>query len=243
MDLDAIIAQVVRQTPAKKKPAKKPAAHQVFGLTSMRGILAKGGVYDLVVGKTTYRAEVTAFTRSGDQASVKVIDNPRLTEARLRARKTGRSGEYHQVEIKRSKSGRWTKVDRWSPAPSGGQIPVIDVYGVGQSTKLTCDGVEGCSSPVTHIDTKGYVYCSTHGRVGYGGRRSRKLTKAEIKTLEAGGTISYQKKKPAPKETPAQVLEQEIAKVEGQVAAQQVLEQEIAKAEQKQQKQVQLGLF
>lgn len=55
--------------------------------------------------------------------------------------------------------------------------------------KLTCDMVLGCAKPVTHIDDKGYVYCTDHGQDRQRSRRCRKMTDRELSTLRAGGTI------------------------------------------------------
>ena len=44
---------------------------------------------------------------------------------------------------------------------------------------LTCDMVEGCTEPVTHIDSKGYVYCATHGQERKATQRCRKLLPRE----------------------------------------------------------------
>lgn len=57
---------------------------------------------------------------------------------------------------------------------------------------LVCDMTKGCAAPVTHVDEKGYVYCTTHGQQRRsGGIRCRKLTAAERRKLESGRTISY----------------------------------------------------
>lgn len=32
-----------------------------------------------------------------------------------------------------------------------------------ESGETRCDMVDGCTAPVTHLDTKGYVYCTPHG--------------------------------------------------------------------------------
>jgi hypothetical protein len=61
--------------------------------------------------------------------------------------------------------------------------------------KLTCEWGKACPSDVTHVDEKGWIYCTPHGeqRQAGGWRRCRKLTSAEKATLEAGGTILYDK--------------------------------------------------
>ncbi len=56
---------------------------------------------------------------------------------------------------------------------------------------LKCDMMEACAATVTHIDEKGFVYCTGHGDQRKAHRRCRKLRPAEIKKLTAGQTISY----------------------------------------------------
>lgn len=51
---------------------------------------------------------------------------------------------------------------------------------------LTCDMEEGCTTTVTHLDVKGYVYCHAHGQARKAVQRCRKLTPAERKQLERG---------------------------------------------------------
>lgn len=52
---------------------------------------------------------------------------------------------------------------------------------------LHCDGARGCTAPVTHIDSKGWIYCEAHAfQLG----RGRQLTPAELKQLQAGNTIA-----------------------------------------------------
>lgn len=61
-----------------------------------------------------------------------------------------------------------------------------------EARPLTCDMVEGCASPVTHVDHKGYAYCTVHGtKRRLSGIPTRKLRSSEIKRLKAGGTIRY----------------------------------------------------
>ena len=62
---------------------------------------------------------------------------------------------------------------------------------------LRCSGmnVEKCDAPITHIDSKGYVYCLKCGERRKASTSCRKLTAKEIKTLESGNTISYRKPK------------------------------------------------
>lgn len=52
--------------------------------------------------------------------------------------------------------------------------------------KLRCDMKSTCESPVTHLDEKGYVYCSEHGQIRKFTMRCRKLEAGEVKHLESG---------------------------------------------------------
>ena len=61
----------------------------------------------------------------------------------------------------------------------------------GEIYELKCDMEKGCTSPITMLDNKGYIYCTSHGlqrRVGHG-IPCRKLTLSEIKWLKRGGTV------------------------------------------------------
>jgi len=57
--------------------------------------------------------------------------------------------------------------------------------------KLTCDGERDCTAAVSHIDRKGWIYCTAHGRMMAAGRTVRKLTAAELAELEAGRPIPW----------------------------------------------------
>ena len=43
-----------------------------------------------------------------------------------------------------------------------------------------------CGEPIAFIDSKGYVYCAGHKIAG----RGRRLTRAELATLAAGGVVA-----------------------------------------------------
>jgi hypothetical protein len=60
------------------------------------------------------------------------------------------------------------------------------------SPELKCDMSRDCTDTVTHIDNKGWVYCSRHGaqRRG-GGIRCRRLTALEAQDLRDGNPIAY----------------------------------------------------
>lgn len=55
--------------------------------------------------------------------------------------------------------------------------------------KLACDMVKGCSDQVSHLDNKGYVYCSKHSLVRKQSHRCRKLKPAELRRLEQGQSL------------------------------------------------------
>lgn len=59
---------------------------------------------------------------------------------------------------------------------------------------LKCDGTNWgpCSGDVTHIDQKGYVYCTRHGLVRRNSRRPcRKLRLHELRKLQKGGILKH----------------------------------------------------
>lgn len=57
-------------------------------------------------------------------------------------------------------------------------------------SKLVCQMTNNCGSPVTHIDSSGFVYCEMHGRQRRAYKRCRKLKPAEIKRLESGQPLT-----------------------------------------------------
>lgn len=57
--------------------------------------------------------------------------------------------------------------------------------------KLKCAGRCECKQPVTHVDNKGYAYCTQHGLERRGWRPCRQLRKWEIAELKAGRQISW----------------------------------------------------
>lgn len=59
---------------------------------------------------------------------------------------------------------------------------------------MRCEMTDQCTSGVTHIDDKGFIYCARHGEIRKAYRRCRKLTQKELKTIEGGSPIaSYDK--------------------------------------------------
>lgn len=63
---------------------------------------------------------------------------------------------------------------------------------------LTCQMTDDCKAPVTHIDNKGYIYCTQHGIDRRDVRPCRKLLKREIAALERGNAINW-RPEPLPK--------------------------------------------
>lgn len=55
---------------------------------------------------------------------------------------------------------------------------------------LTCDMVKDCPNTVTHIDRKGYVYCTQHGIERLESQPCRKLRPHELKRLQRGGALT-----------------------------------------------------
>jgi len=55
---------------------------------------------------------------------------------------------------------------------------------------VTCDMVEGCTQPVTHIDNKGYAYCTQHGVERRDCRPCRKLRGWELRRLQRGEQLT-----------------------------------------------------
>lgn len=51
---------------------------------------------------------------------------------------------------------------------------------------LRCEMTDTCQAPVTHIDSIGFVYCTTHGNRRRGDRPCRALTRSELARVRAG---------------------------------------------------------
>ena len=73
----------------------------------------------------------------------------------------------------------------------GSDVPDGDGNKKKRAAALSCDMEKGCKKPVTHIDNKGYTYCTEHGARRKSTVPTRKLKPAEIKKLESGQTIRY----------------------------------------------------
>lgn len=57
----------------------------------------------------------------------------------------------------------------------------------------TCDMMRDCAEPVTHIGSKGYVYCETHAVQRRGVERTRRMRKWERELIAAGQPLpSYE---------------------------------------------------
>lgn len=54
---------------------------------------------------------------------------------------------------------------------------------------LRCEWSEECADPVTHLDNKGFVYCTGHGLERRGRRPCRKLRPHELRRLERGEPV------------------------------------------------------
>ncbi len=64
-----------------------------------------------------------------------------------------------------------------------------DSYTVDPALKaLRCD-TEGCVEPVTHIDSKGFIYCTDHGQTRRHYQRCRKLRPHELNRLRRGEQV------------------------------------------------------
>lgn len=59
-----------------------------------------------------------------------------------------------------------------------------------EAKALTCDMVDGCAQPVTHIDPKGFVYCTSHGLSRRQVMPCRKLRPAELRKLQRGEQLA-----------------------------------------------------
>lgn len=80
------------------------------------------------------------------------------------------------------------KGQAWIAAVKAGTVSVA------RETSLSCAmGLGECHKPITHIDDKGYVYCTGHGerRRCDGVRKCRALRPGEITKLVLGETIKY----------------------------------------------------
>ena len=56
--------------------------------------------------------------------------------------------------------------------------------------ELRCDMNRECTEPVSHIDDKGYGYCTAHGQQRQEYRRCRKLRPHELRRLQRGEQLT-----------------------------------------------------
>lgn len=52
-----------------------------------------------------------------------------------------------------------------------------------------CDMAEDCDAPVTHIDRKGFAYCTEHGQARREYQPCRRLRDWELRKLQRGETL------------------------------------------------------
>lgn len=55
---------------------------------------------------------------------------------------------------------------------------------------LRCDMSSSCTAPITHVDSDGYIYCTTHGVQRQATHRCRKLRTSELQQLRRGATLA-----------------------------------------------------
>ena len=58
-------------------------------------------------------------------------------------------------------------------------------------TILACDMTADCKEPVTHLDNKGYAYCTEHGIERRDWRPCRKLRPWEVRRLERDEPLNH----------------------------------------------------
>ena len=58
------------------------------------------------------------------------------------------------------------------------------------TTKLQCEMEKDCRETVTHLDRKGYIYCTTHGIHRRFHQPCRKLRAHELRRLERGDRVN-----------------------------------------------------
>jgi len=57
------------------------------------------------------------------------------------------------------------------------------------TTTLQCEMHATCTSPVTYLDAKGYIYCTDHGLARQTFTRCRKLRPHELRRLQEGQPV------------------------------------------------------
>lgn len=76
------------------------------------------------------------------------------------------------------------KAQAWINAVRAGKVSVVEAH------TLKCDMTRECAADVTHIDNKGFVYCTGHGEDRRERIPCRKLRPHEIKQLTFGQPLS-----------------------------------------------------
>lgn len=73
------------------------------------------------------------------------------------------------------------------------------------ATRPQCEMRRECTESVTHIGSKGYIYCATHGteRRAYGTERTRKMRPWELRWITEGRALPSYRPGPEPKEARA----------------------------------------
>jgi len=77
------------------------------------------------------------------------------------------------------------KAEAWIAAVKSGKVSVA------RPISITCDMTVRCRSVVTHIDNKGYVYCTGHGKHRALSVPCRALRPGEFTKIIHGETIKY----------------------------------------------------
>jgi hypothetical protein len=54
---------------------------------------------------------------------------------------------------------------------------------------LRCDMSKDCTAPITHIDRKGYLYCTKHGHERHSAQPCRKMTADELAAVRSGEAL------------------------------------------------------
>lgn len=77
------------------------------------------------------------------------------------------------------------KAEAWIAAVKAGKVSVA------REVSLSCDMTVACKAPITHIDNKGYVYCTGHGKHRALSVPCRALSPGEYRKILFGQTIKY----------------------------------------------------
>lgn len=126
----------------------------------------------------------TTFARSPHQAWDVVLDggvidtvfyDPDMDEDEVRRSLINHDGYDARIRVRKP---RRKKVAHATVMTDAGRV-------------LKCDMSKTCEEPVTHLDDKGFVYCTKHGVQRRGsGHRCRKLAPKELRQLQGGQPIA-----------------------------------------------------